>query len=25
MEVNQNEIIFQAGDKLYKIENLMGK
>jgi hypothetical protein len=25
MEVNQNEIIFKAGDKLYKIENLMGK
>ena len=25
VEVNQNEVIFQDGDKLYKIENLVGK
>ena len=25
IEVNQNEIIFQDGNKLYKIENLVGK
>jgi urease gamma subunit len=25
IEVNQNEVIFKDGDKLYKIENLVGK
>jgi len=25
VEVNQNEVIFKDGDKLYKIENLVGK
>jgi urease gamma subunit len=25
IEVNQNEVIFKDGNKLYKIENLVGK